>query len=79
MSEPQLFRLDLPKEAIDLIVAGLGELPAKHSHNLLIAISQQITPQLQPPTPPAAAAPSPGPEAEPLPLGPGPSRPKPPP
>jgi hypothetical protein len=38
----RVLSLDLTEDELNVIVAGLGELPAKHSHNLLVNITAQV-------------------------------------
>lgn len=42
-------KLELDKAAVDTIIAGLGELPAKQSYNLITDIVRQVQAQAAPP------------------------------
>lgn len=42
-----MVKLELTTDEVNIILAGLGELPAKHSINLLIKVQQQAQEQLK--------------------------------
>lgn len=46
-------KLDLSLEEINLVLGGLGELPAKASMGVITKIQQQASPQVQPEPVPA--------------------------
>jgi len=48
-------KLDLSLEEINMVLGGLGELPAKASMGVIQKIQQQASPQVQPEPQPAPA------------------------
>jgi len=48
-------KLDLSLEEINMVLGGLGELPAKASMGVITKIQQQASPQVQPEPQPAPA------------------------
>lgn len=51
MVNERKFSLELPISQIDIILKGLGELPAKESFSVITEIHSQVKPQLEPKEP----------------------------
>ena len=55
MSEP-IYKFDLSQTEANVVMAGLAELPAKHSYDLINKMKGQAASQQVPPTPAVAEA-----------------------
>lgn len=54
-----MYHFHIPDAWWPTILAGLGELPAKHSHDIINNLVEQIKEQTTPKPPPAADPPTP--------------------